>query len=336
MENRLKKLILENSSEFNQRFLIYKNRFPSIEVEEFSKYLEKYVLPIVNQNPEESDEIILQFIRTSYSYILELLGKFLLGSKSKFFDFENEFDFFYFSGNKNFLSYADVYFSAIPNSILNLKNDPYFKWSGWKEKFNRSLLISKDRKDIYQSGFILAWMHGKANWRETSLEYLQTISPDFDSLFFSVEIPSEKRKSFIEYLRLNPWKDPMSFFNGKSSKLIVHKRGEFIGLGGNFKKPPKFYSNYSNILTDSEHFYKIHADYFGVSLERIPINDIPPKTKLKVNQMDLTIDLNMIKQNGKLYNLPTFPDSKAEVRSSSDTFYVISPFTFSFLVGGIN
>ncbi|MCB1176747.1 MAG: hypothetical protein KDK36_04115 [Leptospiraceae bacterium] len=336
MEISLKEIIFENRNEFNKYYFIAKSRFPSLEIDEFSHYLNFYLEPIVNKFNTSPKENMLNFITKGYNSILEFLGKFIIGKKSKFPEFENIYNNFYFNNQKNTFNYPNFYFSYLPNAILNLSRLSDFNFKVWVLNYSNTITKLKSEEEFLYSGFILAWKNGKSIWRETSLEYLKKSNLEFINLIFNSEFKESEKLSFLSYLEENPWRDPNSFGKKKTNSISIKKFGSFIGLKGQFTNPPSFYLNYPDLLTDGENVFKVHSDFFGVTLEKLNSENIPKKKYIEQSSLKASVKLNMITLNGKLHKLPTFPEPKAEVKTNTNSFYIVSPYSFSFLVGGIS
>ncbi|MBN2736409.1 MAG: hypothetical protein JXR70_05465 [Spirochaetales bacterium] len=175
------------------------------------------------------------------------------------------------------------------HGMHNLKNALSRKFSHFTEAMGMAAQYSRSLAELRKFGFVLAWSLGMAAYRSSALTYLGALEPELLSLIFggSHSFWKQGKASIIEEFSRSPWFLP--FYTKGTHKVMFYRTGGFSGDGGFFHRPPSiYYSSLGFIAHDSEHFYRIFCDAFGVQL--ISIDEKPEKAKSGIQPLFNTQD----------------------------------------------
>lgn len=326
-----KQSLISKKEKWEQLFFTYKLEYPYIEEHSFEKSL-LHILEILNKFPNWKTIPMENLTEIVFTKTLEMQAKKLIGENSHYPKFLGRWEYILESLGNSCYPHLEFLFSYLPNALLNLQKEKKFPIDSWIEDYIKIIPLCEDNTQLLHVGFVLAWKHGLAKLREQSLEFLNELPTNLIQLIFEINILQEKKKLFIEFIKQNPWVDPKSFETKNTNpKMKVHVVGGYASLDGVFQHPPIFYQGHANIVTDGQKIFEIHADFFGVSFVPITKEEVP-LTEEK-NKLQVSLSKNCILYKGQSFLLPSFPEN-SELKTTKDTFYIVSNFTNYLLVGG--
>jgi hypothetical protein len=328
------KVLKEKREEYNQIFALFRLNYPNLDEESFRESL-FYLLITLNFRSKDLPEKELweSFVKISYKKTLEMVAKNILGKNSFIPEFAGHWHAFLQSIGKDIFYLNEFCFSYLPNSIHNLSVVSEFPLKQWMEEYTKLISTKENLSYHLNLGLVLAWKLGMAKYRDASLECLKSFSASLISEIFHYNITDSEKSAFLFFLQENPWRKPSEFRVAKKDYTVTtRKAGSYIGLGGEFRYPPRFYQGLFQFLTDGEDIFQIYADCFGVNIEKFGGDSFPDLPK--GNPLPVQKTKDNIQISGKIYDSIPFP-KEVTIKSSYHSFTIVSPFSHSILVGGI-
>ena len=336
LKEEFKKFLVSKKQEFNKIYYIQSLNYSSLESKNFSDTLEHLIDLLSSEISEELCNKVefYKFCEICFTKVLEMVARNFLGENSTKPDFSKTWlNFLKTSGILVFLN-PEFYFIYLPNSLINLQAEKNFLVENWLNELHKFIQKGYNLDLLLKLGFILAWKHGIAKYREKALEYLETLTPTEINLLFNINLKPEEKSIFFYKLKNNPYQPPHLYnITSREPQLVFHLAGGFLGFGEKFYFPPRFVNGCSNYITDGVKVYKIYSDYFGISLEPTESKEISQtltKTPLQVQMYT-----NEIQISSKFYLLPKFPKEDRIIRTDEHSFYIVSPLTYYICAGGI-
>ncbi len=329
-----RKILVLEKSKWEQIFLNYKFEYSHIEETDFEKTLYN-ILNLFNKFEDWKTLELKTIVEIIFSQTLEMLAKKLIGENSQYPEFMNKWEYIIESLENFSYKHLEFLFTYLPNVLINLQKEKKFLINYWIQDYVKIIPVCENNKQLFQVGFVLAWKNGLAKFRSQSLELLEELPCNILNLIFETQLSENNKKLFIEFLKQNPWNDP-KLFEKQNAKLTmkVHVAGGHSALNGIFLQPPTFYNKHANIVNDEDKIFQIYADFFGVSFVPIFSQEIQEEPNNN-NKLEIILNKNCISYKGESFLLPAFPENFL-LRTTKDSFFVVSNFTHYMLVGGFN
>ncbi len=266
----------ENS--WNQIYSDSKFYYPKISGSDLGFYFDLILIPFFEKNKNEIDVEIL------YKKILELLGKNILGTSSKFPKFDSYFlKFLELEYKFIFLNFED-FLNSISNLILNLFQENETKLEKLISELEKLVYLIQNEKEFFNILKILLWKNGFSFYREFCLENLNLLNSELIlNIFENQKINLEEK---ISVMKKNPW---ISLESSEPKKDLIKFQNSFL-MNGILQNIPEVKLLDDKIFfTDFESSYLIHYDYYSIYLQRF---------NLELNFQNQMISLEEINSTG--------------------------------------
>jgi hypothetical protein len=322
--------IRNNREKLNTKFFYARHTYPQLDGAVFLEQLQTLVEPVAETVSRIAPEKVGEIVITFYDYLLDLMGKGLLGSESRYPALLKGWTQL-FTGLPHLLAQdASQFAGSISNALYNLSINQGTRPTYWIDEMNRIGKTCNDVNQFLEVGKVVAWRSGMAHYREGALETCLGLEPKLaraalciaDSNDTSIELTLFKLKN-------DPWLAPWSASkndNPQKQLKIASVVGAFRGFGGLFTSPPEVITSSGDFYVfDNENCWLLTADIFGATLHRLG-TDLPDEDKPGAN--DFTID-----KKGRVYKLnqhSPFPElaSPASFAANETTLAVTLPHSF--------
>jgi len=162
---------------------------------------------------------------------------------------------------------------ALSNAALNIGLEEPAAGTRWLKRLHSMAPLFQTLEQLLDASLVLAWRAGLPHYRESALEHWRKLPDGLKSVSMGID-PGEPAPSpaAFESALANPWHPPHLAGRETGLKLgVVGKVGRFRGLGGEFAEPPLVAASGDTIIAyDGEGSWNLWADYFGITLRRVP------------------------------------------------------------------
>ncbi|MGC4122280.1 MAG: hypothetical protein QM765_48395 [Myxococcales bacterium] len=157
---------------------------------------------------------------------------------------------------------------AVTNAAYNLELEPSARVSEWLAAMRELGPRCPGVAELLSCGQVLAWRCGLAHYRDSALHAWRTLPDSLAREALGLPRGSSEAKAVLESALGDPWQRPGAAVLPPRLK-VVGKVGGFRGFGGPFLTPPRLFTFGRHVFAaDAEHFWSIHADCFGQTLQR--------------------------------------------------------------------
>lgn len=166
--------------------------------------------------------------------------------------------------------------AAIANALYRLSAEPEYRPEFWIETIARLGSRCSTVPELLQLGRVIAWRSGMAGLREPALEACEKLPPELAAQALGSDaatLPASRMAGLLEQLRANPWAAPGDPEEREPQVKMAGRVGAFVGFQGRLTAPPRLLGIEPDsqilCLTDRESLWRVVADRFGASWERI-------------------------------------------------------------------
>ncbi len=186
---------------------------------------------------------------------------------------------------------------VLTNAVYNLSRERSVRVADWMTHLAELAPLCPSIEVLLDVGKVLAWQAGMAHWREPALATWETLPDGLACAIFGSNADPAASPRVLEELRgslraclADPWARPERRPETPTLRVVASVGG-FRGFGGAFVSPPFVYASGAVLWArDAEGVYSLHADCYGETLRRSPLE--PPEER--------TRDLCRLEANGQV------------------------------------
>jgi hypothetical protein len=166
--------------------------------------------------------------------------------------------------------------AALTNAAYHLGLTPGARGAEWLTRLGELAPSCTDVAQLLACGQVLAWRAGLAHYRDSALDAWRCLP---DALARATLAPGTAlTRAQLEHGLKEPFWHPERA-DRPPTLQVLGEVGGFTGLGGTFVSPPRvFVSDGCVHATDGEATFRVHADCFGQTLQRVqgPLHEEHP------------------------------------------------------------
>lgn len=296
--------IKKNEIRWNEIYSESKFYYPKILADDLEYYFELVLIPIFEKSKNEIEVEIL------YKKILELLGKNIIGTSSKFPKFDNSlFNFLELNYQFHFSNFEE-FLNSISNLILNLLEEDESQLKKLSSELEKLILEIKSEKEFFIILKVLLWKNGFAFYRNFCLDNVNLLNPSLLSKIFGNQQINLEEK--ISELKKNPW---ISLESSIPKKDLIKFQSSIL-MNGVFQNIPELKLIDEKILvTDFSSTYIIHFDFYSIYFQRL---------NLDVNFKNQMISLEEINGTGIEFLKKISLNIKSFIKTNHAYFFTLS------------
>lgn len=329
-------ILKSHRNKLNALFAVHKQKYPALSEEIFSKSLGEFLPPILEKLTDKSPARLEKTVLHIYAQLLTLCAKNILGNPGKYPHFETTLKNLLHRFSFLLEAPEHAFFALLANALLHLSQLGTENLLLWQDILLRMPEI-KDLPTFQNYGFICGWLSGMAHFRPAALLQLDLISPQAFSALFKIEpnlITKDKQRFILNQMVKNPWLTPEDILNpAPATSLLVHHIGNFSGLDGKFKAPPRVLNHQEElVVTDGESFFTLFADHYGQTLIKCP--ECAISTQSSGSPFGINQEGDLIYKNQPYSQRQKFLFPLSSTAFYANTFCFTSPSSYRvFLVG---
>lgn len=251
-------VLAERRERYNQQFRLARHRSRGLDPAEFLTHLREVVGPIVDAVPHDPVAVCDALVELS----LALAARGRLASSDAVAD-----------GWRRLLPAVPALVATAPrklpaallNALHHLEVSPTGDPAGWLDTMLELRLRTANVPEFLSAGAVAAWRHGLAQLRTAALDTAATLPKSLAHIALRAPTTVD-----VDRLAADPWLDPAHTDRDANVLLLARRVGGFRGFGGVFRRPPTVSTVDGRwYATDGSDAWRVHADRFGVSLDRV-------------------------------------------------------------------
>ncbi|MEW6128501.1 MAG: hypothetical protein AB1757_15785 [Acidobacteriota bacterium] len=319
-----------NREKLNTKFAYARHAYPKLDGDVVLAHLRTLVEPIAaaveRSDREKTEEIVL----TVYDFLLELLGKGLLGTETRYPALFKAWSHLFIQLPHLLIQNPSLFVASVSNAIYNLSTNLGTRPTYWIDEMIRIGAKCKEVAQFLAAGEIVAWRSGMAHFRESALDACLTLDDKLGKSALCIPEDNLLPVDLIVFkMRNDPWLAPWSAStdNHRPKALrIASVVGAFRGFGGLFTSPPEVFTSSGDFYVfDNQNCWLMTADLFGATLHKRG-TDLPDEDKKVV--IDYEIDKKgKVTRFGQEVILPELASSSS-VAANKTTLAVTVPHSF--------
>lgn len=168
---------------------------------------------------------------------------------------------------------------SLSNAVLYLNQASSTKTDTWLKQLMKLGPECRTVDQLLHLGKFLGWTSGFAHMRHAAIQIAANLPSDLlrSPIGLTDQASEQTVRHHLQELSVDPWAN-MSDKSQAPGITEVGRCGNFRGLEGEFVRPPKtFIFEGSLHVTDGQRRWKLHADRFGYTLDRVdskePVHD---------------------------------------------------------------
>jgi hypothetical protein len=257
-------VLADRRERYNQQFRLARHRTRGLDPAEFLAHLREVVGPIVDAVESTGttgrDPAAVCDALVDLSLALAARGR--LGSSGAVAD-----------GLRRLLPAIPALVAAAPrrlpaavvNALHHLDSSPTGDPAGWLETVLALAEHTADVDELLDAGAVAAWRRGLAQLRGSALATAARLPEPLVRIALGTPATVD-----LPRLAADPWLDPAHPGSAGPVLLLARRVGGFRGFGGTFRHPPLVSASDGRwYATDGEDVWRVHADRFGVSVDRV-------------------------------------------------------------------
>ncbi len=282
----------ENRDKLNTKFAYARHTYPKLDGDLALEHLRQMVAPVIDAVSRISISRAETVLVTLYELSLELLGKGMIGEKTRYPAMVKGWNQIFTQAAKLLAQEPLLFAGSVLNALYNLSISQGTRPNYWIDEMLRIGAECDTVQTYLEVGKIVAWRSGMAHYRDGALDACLNLEPKLARLSLAIkEDVKTPIDVIVERLHHDPWLSPWSANLGvKNEKRlkVASVVGGFRGFGGVFISPPEVVlSNDDFYIFDNESCWMMTADLFGATLHKVGAN--LPSLETTANN-DFTID----------------------------------------------
>lgn len=265
-------------AEFNRRFAIGQQRYPTLDPAEFSELLSGPVDAIVGAVARVDNGAVPALADSLFDLCLALLGQRWIGTGGRAPAL--------LAGWQLLADKAPALLAQQPQKLLTAIANALVHWPafGGGEPWLRTLATLAERArsadELLRAAQVAAWRHGMVHYRDSALERARQLDRELLALALSVA-PADWQDEILLRMARDRWYRPDKPPLQRPCALM--RVGAFVGYGGRFVEPPVAGSIDGELLLHSGgQRYSLHADVYGANVQPHSEGKLAPAHELPV------------------------------------------------------
>ena len=321
----LTRVLAAGRSQFNQRVVEARRRYPVLDPLVFAEFIEKAVDPLVVAVSRNFPDRVTRLVVAAFDAALDAVGS----SKSHgcMVAVTDVWRTLAPVLDRHVADDPQAVLAALGNAAITIAQHPGARGPAWLSEMLRLAPDANNWSEVRTLGQVLAWRAGLAHYRQGALAAVGSL-PEALALR-AVGAPDSAQWSTVRAALLaDPWFVPSSAGAvAPSPAAPVWRVGEFVGFGGPFAFPPQLVAVEDGfVVVSADRTFHLIADAFGVALLPAANGEIlgTPMTPV---QGDLAIKGKTLIADGQRVTLD-LPEGAIDVAANAHTLAVSSPCSY--------
>ena len=324
-------------TEFNARHESARQRYPALDRDAFTKFIEETIDPLAQGAARVSRDRVPEVVAVAYDIGLELVGQKLIGNETRGRVIEAAWQKISPALMPLIAVAPERLLPAIYNALHNLATTPGARPGQWADELARLGASAADPDQWLKLGQVLGWRAGLAHYRSSALTVATTLPPALALAAMGADA-KQKWSDVAQRLEDDPWFDPAkSEATVERSRLaIVARVGGFRGFGGLFVEPPEVASSRDQLWVKSgDDCWLLCADVFGNTFHRATVEEFESARQDPFNPEGVSISGKKVIWNKRSLDLPASVEVSGSAATTT-TVALTSPGTFAItLIAGV-